>query len=445
MIANDLMQRLASRRVSLTLILLLLCISVAGALVPQKSTLEPQEYAAWVAAGGLHGLWLKLGFTRIFSTWYFLTVMALFFVSTLAATILRVQALLRREKPEVSAAAITREPFSAIVSGVPLDTLKLRVSGFRWREESCAEGRCLTGTRFGGAGWSVVLFHASLMLLILGVLASQATYFRGYMKLGVGQDERLDESGFFQQETGMFAPPLPQGLKVKLLAFDNRYREAGYLPDTAADLLLEGAAEGSLRTRLLRSGMISYGGIDLYLSVRRGFGFILRTERRDGTRVAGYVNFHFPEKGEIPQVQAEVPGSDVQIEVEFLSKNRTYKDIPSIESPAIRMRFVRNGGLVAERLLHPGERTEVEGISYIFGKINYWCDIAATRDPAVCLVHAGFAAVALTLVLFALFPATKIQLLKINGTDSVHVGVRCERFRAIAELVLEQITWEEKN
>lgn len=445
MMGNDLMQRLASRRVSLTLILLLLCICVTGALVPQKSILEPEEYAAWIAAGGVHDLWLKLCFTRIFSTWYFLAVMALFFVSTLAATLLRVRALLRRELPEATLAAISREPFSAIVSGVPLESLKLRVSGFRWREAACADGRCLIGTRFGIARWSVVLFHASLLLLILGVLASQATYFRGYMKLGVGQDELLDESGFFQQDKGMLAPSLPRGLKITLLTFDNRYREAGYLPDIAADLLLEGAADGPLKVRLLRSGTVRYGGIDLYLSVRRGFGVILRTERRDGKRTDGYVNFHFPEKGGIPQVQAEVPDSDAKIDVEFLSKNRIYNDISGIESPAIRMRFMRNNSLVAERLLHPGEKTEVEGIGYTFGKIGYWCDIAATRDPVVRLVHAGFAAVALTLFLFALFPTTEIRLLETNGTDTVHAGVRCERFRAVAERVLEQITGEERT
>ncbi|TWJ11334.1 cytochrome c biogenesis protein ResB [Geobacter argillaceus] len=442
MIANDFMQRLASRRVSLTLILLLLCICVTGALVPQKSLLEPEEYAAWVAAGGVHDLWLKLGFTRIFSTWYFLTVMALFFVSTLAAMIVRVRALLRREKPEVSAAAISREPFSAIVPGVSPETLKLRVSGFCWSEGNCADGRCLTGTRFGFARWSVVLLHTSLLLLILGVLASQETYFRGYMKLGVGQDEQLDEAGFFQQDKGMLAPPLPRGLKITLLSFDNRYREAGYLPDIAADLLLEGAAEGPLRTRLLRYNTVRYGGTDLYLSVRSGFGVILHTERRDGGRASGYVTFHFPEKGKNPQVQAEVPGSDMQVNVEFLSRNHKYYDIDDIESPAIRMRFMRNGRLVAERLIRPGERTEVEGISYTFGKIDYWCDIAATRDPAISLIFAGFAASALALVFFALFPTTEIRLLEIRGTDAVHLGVRCERFRAVAERVFEQITKE---
>lgn len=440
MIGKNLVQLLASRRVSLTLILLLLCICVTGALVPQKSTLEPQEYSAWIAAGGVHDLWLKLGFTRIFSTWYFLFVMALFFFSILAATIMRVRALLRREKPEASAAAITRAQFSAIVSGVPMERLKLRVSGFRWGEESCAGGRCLTGTRFGVARWSVVLLHAALLLLILGVLASQATYFRGYMKLGVGQDEQFDESGFFQHDQGMFAPPLPQGLRIKLLGFDNRYRETGYLPDIAADLLLDGAEQGALRTRLLRYEMARYGGIDLYLSVRRGFGVILHTERRDGEKVAGYLNFHFPEKGRIPQVQAEVPGSDTEIDVAFLSKNGAYDDIIGIESPAIRMRFMRNGSLVAERTLRPGEKADVEGISYSFGEIGYWCDIAVTRDPGIHLIYAGFAAAALALVLFACFPVTEIRLLESEDGDSVHVGVRCERFSSVAERVLERIT-----
>ncbi|EHP88234.1 hypothetical protein GeomeDRAFT_0896 [Geobacter metallireducens RCH3] len=442
MTGNDLMQRLASRRVSLTLILMLLCICVIGALVPQKSTLEPESYAAWVAAGGVHDLWLKLGFTRIFSTWYFLAVMILFFASTLAATIIRARGLLRREKPEPSAAAMVGEPFSTTVSGVPLEKLKLRVSGFSWHEGLCADGRYLAGTRFGIARWSVVSLHLSLLLLILGVLASHATYFRGYMKLGVGQSEQLDESGFFQQDRGMFAPALPQGLKITLLSFDNRYREAGYLPDIAADFLLEGAAGGPLRTRLLRSGMVSYGGLDLYLSVRRGFGVILHTVRRDGGRASGYVNFNFPEGGKTPRVQAEIPGSNAQVDVEFLSRNRRYDDLAGIAAPAIRMRFMRNGGVVAERLLRPGEGTVVEGISYTFGKIDYWCDIAATRDPGIYLIYAGFAAAALTLVLFAFFPTAEIRLLGAGGTDSVHVAVRCERFRSVAERILEQITEE---
>ncbi len=75
---------------------------IAGAvmltlLIPQRSHLSPAQYAAWREGARPLGGWLEtFGLTDIYSSWWFLTTVALVLVSTLACTVTRFGQELRR-------------------------------------------------------------------------------------------------------------------------------------------------------------------------------------------------------------------------------------------------------------------------------------------------------------------------------------------------------------
>lgn len=438
---------LSSRKLALTLLLLLLLICVVSTLIPQESQLPPETFAAWRAKGGVNALWSGIGLTRVFSTWYFLALILLLFFSTLAAIIRRVRALIFRSQPPV----VTENTFSPlrhsvrVAPTISFQRVRGQLRGFRWTEEVGKDGPYLYGVRHFWARWSIVCLHGAFLLLLLGAFVSQADYFRGYLKLGVGQDLPLGEAGCFQTDRGIFSFPLAKGMRITLLGFDNSYRERGYAPDMASDLLLEGGEEGPRRVRLLRGETVRYGGLDIYQSPRTGFGPLIAREEPDGSRDSSYLYLQYPMGNENPKTVADIPATGMQLQAEFLSRSKKYFDIREIVSPQLQVAFVRSGAAIYQGRLKPGESAVVEGSRYTFKKIDYWSDFAVTRDPGIFLVYAGFAAIAFALFFFSFFTTTEVYILNPPESGESLAGARNDRFQGGAERAMEKITEMGRN
>lgn len=432
---------LSSRKLALTLFLLLLAICFFSTIVPQESALPPIEFAAWKEKGGINTLLIRAGLTRIFSTWYFLALTLLLFLSTLAATLRRARALLKgRDLP-----VLTENSFrnlrhkTRVTPALSFGEIKGALGGFAWNEGRGDDGTYLHGIRHPWARWSTVWLHGALLLLLLGVFVSQATYFRGYVRLGVGQDATLGVNPYLQSDGGIFSSS-PRGIGIKLRAFDNSYKERGYSPDIASTLLLWGSGEGVREARLLRTESASYGGVDIYQSVRTGFAPLMSKEDARGGKESAYLFMEFPGKEKRhPAVDAQTPGTDMSIHAEFLAATVSYRDIREIKDPALQLTFSRKGAALYQAVLKPGEAVMVEGSRYTFRKIDYWSDFAITRDPGIYLVYAGFAAVALALFLLTFFTTVEVYALNSGERGDILVGVRSDRFQAPAERLFEKL------
>lgn len=432
---------LSSRKLALALLLLLLSICIISTVVPQQPSLTPLEFTAWRGKGAGNALLDRIGFTRIFSSWYFLAVVLLLFLSTLVATLRRARALFKDSRSPL----ITEKSFrglrhkACVAPAVSFEEIKGALRGFDWNEGTGNDGAYLHGIRHPWARWSAVWLHVAMLLLLIGVFVSQATYFRGYVRLGVGQDVTLGEGQYLQADGGMLSSP-PSGIGIKLEAFDNNYREPGYAPDIASTLILWGGDERVWEARLLRTDSVSYGGVDIYQSARTGFAPLVSRVDTGGGGESGYLYMDFPGKEKRkPIVVAQPPGTGIRIDAEFLSATDNYRDIREIKDPELKLTFSRNGAVLSQGNLRPGDAIMVEGSRYTFKKIDYWSDFAITRDPGVYLVYAGFAAVASALFLIAFFATTEVYALNRPEGGETLVGVCCDRFQSSAERVLEKL------
>ena len=85
-----------SRALALVLLGVVVVAVILGAMVPQELKHTPQEYQAWKASRGALGSLLEaIGWSNIFTSWWFLAAVGLLFLNTLVCTVARVSEELR--------------------------------------------------------------------------------------------------------------------------------------------------------------------------------------------------------------------------------------------------------------------------------------------------------------------------------------------------------------
>jgi hypothetical protein len=85
-----LFDNLASSKLALVLVLLIILFSIVGAVLPQQGGMEFREVALWQEAHpAITGMMRPLGFFRVFHSWPFLAIILILGVNTLTCTVLR--------------------------------------------------------------------------------------------------------------------------------------------------------------------------------------------------------------------------------------------------------------------------------------------------------------------------------------------------------------------
>jgi cytochrome c biogenesis protein ResB len=142
-LSNALLRALSSAKLALTLVLLVILFSLAGAVLPQAGMLEPAEIAQWQEAHpGLTRILEPAGLFHVFHCWPFLVTISILAVNTLTCTVLRF---------------LREGGFSALKGPTALERV-----GF-------------------------LLLHLSLIALLAGGFYSAATRLDGYIVLTEGQ------------------------------------------------------------------------------------------------------------------------------------------------------------------------------------------------------------------------------------------------------------------
>jgi cytochrome c biogenesis protein ResB len=155
---------LSSRRVSVYLFLILLAVSLLGAVVPQNELPAYYEahYRGWAVS-----LFKTFQLTDVYHAWYFVLLLAYLVASLVTCTVRRLPRTLapltRRAKPPSSPDDLTlRVELGAAADPERLERAARRLA-FRWRRE----GDVLYGRRRPYALWGEVLTHAGLVVILV--------------------------------------------------------------------------------------------------------------------------------------------------------------------------------------------------------------------------------------------------------------------------------------
>lgn len=184
------LDRLASLRLTLGLIVALSALFVAGLAIPQKRVLQRPLYEQWRSSNpGVVAALETLGLTDVYRSPIAYALWGAFFVNLAVVMARRVPATVRRVRlqgdiawPEPSAFAVTRE-LPAEADPLPSARAFFLQRGYHVQ---VAEDR-LRAVKHRFAPLATLAFHLSFFVVAAGAVLSVITRFEGEVDLGVGE------------------------------------------------------------------------------------------------------------------------------------------------------------------------------------------------------------------------------------------------------------------
>jgi len=183
--ANPVYTFLTSMKVGVILLLILTAACVLGTMLPQN---QPAELYLKHYGESLGGLYLRLGLTHLFSSWWFNSLAGLLGLSLLMCAWRRFKVLLRAQRPEVKVTLERLEAmkaharFSASISGKEAERRLadwLRRDGYQVLEEDSSGATCILGRKGSLSQWGTLLVHVSLLVILLGAMYGNIPSIRG--------------------------------------------------------------------------------------------------------------------------------------------------------------------------------------------------------------------------------------------------------------------------
>lgn len=439
MAVKGLLEFFSSLRLAIALIIALAVASVVGTLIPQGAGASFYVSRYGVLAGPL----VRLQFTRLFSSPWFLALLFLFALNLAACTLVRLGPKLRRAfRPQVAAD--------------PVELLALKVSGQTVRRgdpASAAEAaaRLLAARHYrvrraGGAGRVSLLasrhvaglfgsdtVHLGLLIILAGGLVSGLGGFRTQIALREGRSVEVPGAGF----------------SLRLDDFETELYPGGGVKDwkSALTVLDKGRAAASRVVEV--NHPLTYRGFSFYqsgygrdwdepvleLAVRRpsdpSFVRSLRTKPGEETALGDAEGTRIVVRRFIPDL---VVGEDGAVGTRSMEPR----------NPAALVEGRRGAEKLFERWIFPGRPDFASGrggpdAGFAFELKGFDAPplsvIEAARDPGAAFIWAGCAFVLLGLGLAFYWPPGDIRLVATAGagrTEIVAAGVGAKGREAFA-------------
>lgn len=389
-----LMDRLASRRVSLAWMLFVAATGVVGASVPQRATTSKAALEAWMSARpALAPIVAALGLDHVFSTWWFLAALVLFTLSLSVATSRMVR----------EAARHTRRRFSvptALARDVDLADTVSRALELGYKESARAEsanGIKVRLTRHRLGWWGTTILHAGMLMVVLAAAASAAFSARAVIDLS--QDEVWASGGsLLAEESGLLASPLDLGRPLRLEDVQTSTWENGELRALRLDLSVGDGAGGWNAVSTSVNSPLRIGPHTLYASSGEfGDAAFLRVKGPTVPETRARMEFGFVPGGAPAYADIALP------------------DLPTIEGrwdpehaksdDLLTLRYTDASGTEHRAGLSPGESAALGTYNVEFALRGVWARVIVVRAFGVTLLFLGFAVIGLgSLVVYAMVP-----------------------------------------
>lgn len=391
----NLLRRLASPRLAAWLIAVLIGMSFFSVVLPQKSYMGNlfEDFARDVP--WLVNAMTALSLDRLFSGWPIAVVAGLLTLNVAACTILR----LRNRRRVVSQVAVGRSAPSARLTGVPDATFLgaaeeiLVQAGYRIlvRAEGGVVGRA------GGSGfWGSMLLHVSLLIMIIGGIATSLTSFRGELYITEGQTIIDSAAAYSDAPTEPEYGPAYTGARISLDSMDMTYDGPVVVKAVAVMRGLEQSG------RMINQDVSVNHPLDVsgksYLIQQSGYAASLIVGTSEGDSQALVINLaeRRPEGWHDYIDLGVVDGEPMVVEMTAqpvpLEQGQPLPDTEfELDDPRLRVRVIRGEQTVWQGVLARGDAVPPEaGITLVFEDVRIWNRYLVRAAPARWISYVGF-------------------------------------------------------
>lgn len=396
---------LSWRRLAVAGLVALLAVLLLGSQLPDPAQLSPRDLAALAARSPrLLAVARVFPAARLLDSPWLLLVPIVLAVAIAWNLVDRIAARLSAAAPAPGGSfaphaewAATRPP-AEIAAAV---AARLARRGYRISAAPApGGGREVVGRRGALGFWGSVAFHVGLVLALAAFAATLWAERRAGLHLVEGDEVALDAPGVLSiRRQGPGAAP-PGHVVVRLDRCAVRYQDDRFPVDYRADLL---ALDESGRLREVPVRVNAPAEIDGSRFLLESFGIapVIRIDQ-GGRRIADGPATLSVTEGHVDELP--VPGTADVLRVRWfgdlvrdgtLASSRS--DLP--RNPALGLRLVRGGAVVASALVRRGEAAALGPYRVAFPEARYWVDLLVERDPGAPILLAALALAAAGLAL----------------------------------------------
>ncbi|HEX9015989.1 MAG TPA: cytochrome c biogenesis protein ResB [Chloroflexota bacterium] len=441
-------RNLRSRNLAIALLVALTMLSALGALLPQQDRVGPVAYAQWVRANpSIAWLARLVSLDSLYSSWWFLALFAMLYLNTLACTLPQFRAAYRRTSrlPELSLPALfpaNAEFPLASTTAEALDTAALVLRRRGLKVETRSDG--VAASKGSLAPWGSPLFHLGLVVLMTGAALGGLFRFTGYVEVGEGQAFVDAAPSYLQRSQGpLFDRSLPfgqgllpglghQGFTIQLDRFTatrSTWRE-GTPADLASEVTIVDRGGAVSRTSVSINQPADQDGLRIYQTANSGVAPVFLLELPSGERQMGMVYLSSTGDGHYEN-SLNLPGGSYKMTVKARDGDSAV-DIDVFE----RKLHVVSGHL------EPGRSLRIDDATLTVQEVRRWTGLRVVNEAGDIVMYAGFALVAIGLLLIFLLVHRQVWATVADGPEGpvLRLWGRAPRLRALFAIEMEEIS-----
>jgi cytochrome c biogenesis protein ResB len=443
---------LLSRKTVISLICVLSISCVIGSTIPQLATRTPQFFEQWkTESPRLYGVIDLLQFNRIYTSVWFLIIVALTACSLAYSIYYQSKKLIRSRKPTprnitpslfknyygftlTRGSEFSLEGLAHDIEGV------LRARGYRPHLVTEGSKYFVFGKHRWGR-WGALIFHVALLVIIVAALLALGFQKKGMIQLIPTETFQGRDEDWQVKNLGVFARDFDLGYQVRLDDFAPTYWENDDVKDLQGSLTVIDEKAGQKAFSLSPGHPIHLKGTRIYQTPYYGYalGFILKKE---GDKDLIMTRFFLDAPGEKDKPFAgrmDFRTTDYTFDMAFypnLIEPSRYATLPGVDLTITEKDKTRFNG----RVLF-GQRVWLNNDTMTFATIHYWTGLIFKRDYGMSLVYVGFVLGTLGAVLMFMFPYKEVHVKVAEQGDHIHLsmGGRTRRYKALFSEELKEI------
>jgi len=463
---NSVIDRIWNFFSSITLAIVVFAIisitSIIGTIIeqqaePQKNILLLTKLFGEAAAPAVYSFLDSLGFTNMYHSWWFITLLFIFVANLVICSIERLPRILKSVKEKPSFLAI--EQFNImpvkkeIVLKQDISTAReqtesvLRKSGFRtsvFQQDNTTQIFAEKG-KYSRLG--VYITHLSVLMILLGSVIGIYFGFNGYLNLLEGTDSSV---AYLRNEK-----EIPLGFEIRCDDFSVAFYENSDTPKSYTSVLtvIENGKE-VLQKSIGVNKPLKYKGITFYQS---SFGFAPSMESLFKFRITSKsgnseeVALKFGEAFTLPDSSIKGVISDFSPALAIDKAGRLFTYTDSMNNPAVFIEFFENGKPVYNQwiLKRYSETWHVRDNIIEFKDLwgAQYTGLQVRKDPGVWLFYLGclFMSIGLYAAFFKNHSRIWINLSHNKGGTTVSFAATTNKYKTSFEQKVEKIIGQLKQ
>ncbi len=398
------------KKIATLLIIVITILCLAGAFIPQASDKSPQFIERWkrtypLSYSVLHFLQLD----RVFSSYLFVVSIFLLFLVLSYFLYLQIKLLFKSSmKVSLKKTCFSLNGFKSVRLDGKTEVAHIanffRDKGYR---TVAMEGNRILFARHGIGKFGTLIFHAGILLVILGALYYAGFHKRGFVQLIKGDTFSGRGDDFLVKDLGLFRRNFDIDFQVRLVDFKHEYWGTGELKNLSSTIITANQEDRFKKWVIVPNAPLNYRGISIYQSFNYGYTLSFLLKKPSGEEVLCHFSLDIsPHVNKPMRGVSDYPLTAYIFDMEFYPD----KDRSSfyLKKPMLKLSIMEGNERKFEGVMEPGSEMEFEGGRLKFLEIRNWSGLIFTLSPGKYFFYTGFILIIAGAFFIYFLPASEI-------------------------------------